>query len=209
LPFAASGLVANAQARLGPLLLGVLSGPAELAAFGVATRLEGVARRLPYAAFGAALPVFSSPAGQTDGVRARFDALVRAFAIAAGLLLITGAGPLVRLTYGGAFVGAAVPLMWAGASLLPSLVNGGRKVYLNATGRDQIVLRWSATALAIQIAAAVVLMPRFGASGAMAAIGLGEIAIWMPLRRADRRVVSGAELAASAGLGTPAPSLPL
>ena len=56
-PFAAAGLIANAQLRLAPVLLGFMASPAALAAFGVASRIGGLARMLPQAAFAGALPV--------------------------------------------------------------------------------------------------------------------------------------------------------
>ena len=68
---------------------------------------------------------------------------------------------------------------------MPSLVNSSRRVYLYAEGRERIALRWSVVALSIQAAACLVLVPRFGATGAMGALALGEAAVWLPLRWAD------------------------
>jgi len=186
-PFALTGLVANAQARLGPLLLGGLAGTGEVASFGVAAGLAGAARRLPSSAFGAALPVFSRGAesGDAASARAQFAGAVRWFALAAAVVLVVGASSIVRLTYGAPFAAAATPLLFAGLGLVPTLVNASRKVYLFASGRERIVLRWSAATLAVQVAACLLLIPRFGAAGAMAGLAIGEAVIWLPLRRAD------------------------
>lgn len=186
-PFALTGLVANAQARLAPLMLGYLGGAGEVAAFGVASRLESVARRLPSAAFGAALPVFSREMrrGQPDAVRARFDGTLRLFAVAAAGALVVGATPLVRFTYGVHFAAAAKPLLVAGLGLVPAIVNSGRKVYLYAAGREQIALRWSVVTLAVQTTACFALVPHFGAAGAMCGLAFGEAIVWLPLRMAD------------------------
>src|SRR5262249_51979681 len=75
LPFALTGLVANAQTRLAPMALGYASSEAELASFGVAARLDRIARRLPYAGIRAALPVFSSetPERGSSPAREGFD----------------------------------------------------------------------------------------------------------------------------------------
>jgi O-antigen/teichoic acid export membrane protein len=170
---------------VGPLALGLLSGPAEVGAFGVATRIESMARRLPYAAFGAALPVFSASVRRAR-VRARLERAIAAFAAGAALTLVVAGGPLVRLLYGASFAAATVPLMWAAAALVPSLVNASRKVYLNAIGGERIVVRLSTVALTVQVAAAIVFVPRLGATGAVLALAAGDLAIWWPLRAADR-----------------------
>jgi O-antigen/teichoic acid export membrane protein len=186
LPFAMTGLVANMQSRMGAIVLGVAATPADVAAFGVAQRLEGAARRLPSAACGAALPVLAGDIEQ-DGetpVRARLDGALWWFALAASAALVLGASPIVRFTYGESFAGASTALAWAGIGLVPLLTNAGRKVYLYAAGREAIVLRWTAVACVIQAIGCAALIPWFGAAGAMAAYVTGEAAIWLPLRRA-------------------------
>ena len=190
LPFALTGFVASAHARMAPLLLGYLSSAVEVAAFGVASRLESIARRVPHAAFGAALPVFAheSTHGRSESLRARFDGALRWFAIAAALVIVVAATPIVRLTYGDRFAEAAWPLMWAGVGLVPSLVNNGRKVHLYAAGAERVALRWSVVALAVHAAAGVALIPHFGAAGAMWSLGIAEAAVWLPLRAVDKAV---------------------
>jgi PST family polysaccharide transporter len=189
-PFAMTGLVANIQSRMGAIVLGVAATPADVAAFGVAQRLEGAARRLPSAACGAALPVLTGDIERTGEtpVRARFDGALRWFALGAAAALVVGARPIVRYTYGDAFEGAWAALSWAAIGLVPSLTNAGRKVYLYASGRETIVLRWSAIACAIQAIGCAALIPRFGAVGAMAAYVAAEAAIWLPLRRSANGV---------------------
>ncbi len=130
-PFAAAGLIANAQQRIAPVLLGFLAAPAAVAAFGVASRFGGLVRMLPQAAFAGALPVLSHEARRaaSDAVRARFDRALLAFALASAPIVIVFAAPLVSWTYGEGFAGAVVPLVWTGIGLVPTLVNSGRKVY--------------------------------------------------------------------------------
>ena len=207
-PFALAGIVANARARMAPLLLGSLASAGEVASFGVAARLESTARRLPYATFGAALPVFAREAGggEPDALRARFDPVLRWFAIAAAVGLIAGAAPIVRATYGAGFAAATWPLVWAAVGLVPSLVNHGRQVYLNATGHEHASLRWSAVAWTVQAVAGVTLIPRFGAVGAMCALLLGEVAIWLPLRAADEAAIRATSRRADRERGAPEPS---
>ena len=186
LPFAAAGLIANAQQRVAPILLGLLAGPSALAAYGAAARIGGLARLMPQAAFAGALPVLTQEAtqGPRDGLRGRFDRTLVAFSLAAAAVIVTAAGPIVTFAYGDEFAGAVAPLMWVGAGLLPTLVNSGRKVYLYAAGGEHDAMRWSAVALVVQIAACVVMVPSFGASGAAAGLAIGEAIVWWPLRQA-------------------------
>jgi O-antigen/teichoic acid export membrane protein len=185
-PFAAAGLIANAQQRLAPVLLGFLAAPAAVAALGVASRFGGLVRMLPQAAFAGALPVLSHEArrGASDAVRARFDRTLLVFALASASAVIVFAAPLVSWTYGDAFAGAVVPLVWIGIGLVPTLVNSGRKVYFYASGFESVAVRWSAVALALQAAACAALIPSFGAAGAAAGLALGEAAVWWPLHKA-------------------------
>ena len=185
-PFAAAGLIANAQQRLAPVLLGFFASPAALAAFGVAWRVGGLVRMLPQAAFAGALPVLSHEArrGASDAVRARFDRTLLVFALASASMVIVLAAPLVSWTYGNGFAAAVVPLVWTGIGLVPTLVNGGRKVYFYASGFEAAAVRWSAVTLALQAALCAALIPSFGAAGAAAGLALGEAAVWWPLHKA-------------------------
>jgi O-antigen/teichoic acid export membrane protein len=185
-PLALSGIVANAQMRVAPLVLGALSTSGHVALFGVAWRIGNLIKVLPNAAFAAALPTFAH-AADAAALRPRFDATLVWFAAAASAAVGIGAAPLVRLTYGGEFATASVPLLWIGAWILPSIVNAGRKVYLIALGDERISLRWTSVALALQAAGCAALVPAFGASGAAAAMTIGEAAVWWPLRAAVSR----------------------
>jgi len=185
-PFAAEGLIANAQQRLAPVLLGFLASPAALAAFGVAWRFGGLVRMLPQAALTGALPVLSQEArrGASHAVRARFDRTLLAFSLASASILIVLAAPLVSWTYGEGFATAVVPLVWTGIGLVPTLVNSGRKVYFYASGFEALAVKWNAVTLALQAAVCAVLIPSFGAAGAAAGLALGEAAVWWPLHKA-------------------------
>jgi O-antigen/teichoic acid export membrane protein len=182
-PFAAAGIIANVQGRLAPVLLGFLASPAALAAFGAASRIAGLARILPQAAFAGALPVLSYEArlGTSESVRARFDRTLFAFAVAAASAIALLAAPLVSWTYGKGFAEAVAPLVWTGIGLIPMLVNSGWKVYLYASGLERAAVKWGGVALALQAAACASLIPAFGASGAAVALAFGEAAVSWPL----------------------------
>jgi len=190
LPFAAAGLVANLQTRIGPLLLGYLSTEAELGAFAAAARFGTFARMAPGAIFAGALPVlsreFSNDRAAGARTQAAFNRAMTVFAVAAGVPLILAAAPLVRIIYGASFAAAAPVLIWIGVALVPTLTNSARKIALYAVNAESTVVAWSALALAVQAVAVAALVPASGAVGAAAALALGEAVIWIPLWRAAR-----------------------
>jgi O-antigen/teichoic acid export membrane protein len=187
-PFALTGLVANAHVRTGPLLLGAIGTPGDLALLGAAQRFDGMARRLPSAALGAAFPVLASEAhrGAALAVQERFDGALRWLAVIAAIGIGVTAPWLLRMSYGDAFASGAPALMWAAAGLVPSLTNAGRKVSLYAHGRERDVLRWSTVAWAIQAVGCLALAHRFGAAGVTCSMAAAEAATWWPLRNSLR-----------------------
>ncbi len=188
LPFALSGLVANLQARVGPLMLGSLSTPVELGLFAAASRFGRFARLAPQAMFAGALPVLSQEYARDRAAAERVVRTVDRVLVAATAALAVGAlllaRPVLALIYGAPFAAAAPALVWVAIGLIPSLTNSAQKIALYAAGAESAVVRWSAVALAGQIAAAAALMPALGATGAAIAIAIGEAAVWLPLRRA-------------------------
>ena len=197
IPFAASGLVANLQTRVGPLMLGYLSTASEVGMFAAASRIGTAARLAPGAMFAGALPVLSGEYGRdrTEAHRAyrSFNRVLVAVTLAAATAFVALAAPLLRLVYGDAFSKGAPALMWIGIALLPAVTNSGKKIFLYAAGAETVVVRWSTAALAVQIAASALLMPLAGATGAAIGLAIGEAAIWRPLGRAVARhgVASG------------------
>jgi O-antigen/teichoic acid export membrane protein len=188
LPFAISGLVANVQERLGPLMLGRLAGVGEVASFGAAWRIGSAARMVPQAALGGGLPVLAEEAarGRPQETLLRFERMLAIFAAAAAGAIALFAGPLVQLTYGKEFAPAASSLIWVGLGLWPFIVNAARRVGLYAAGREDVVVRFSLIALTVQAGACAALIPSFGAPGAALAMAAGEAAVWWPLRRHAR-----------------------
>jgi O-antigen/teichoic acid export membrane protein len=182
IPFAAAGIVANLQTRIAPLMLGALSTASELGAFGAAARLA------PGAIFAGALPVLSQAHGradeEADTTFRSFDRALAVFAVLAAAACVSFASPLLRMAYGASFSGGAATLMLIGLGLVPSLTNSAAKIALYAAGSETVATAWSAVSLVAQIALGAVLMPRYGALGAAAAIAAGEAAIVLPLRRA-------------------------
>jgi O-antigen/teichoic acid export membrane protein len=187
IPFALSGLIANAHVRLAPLALGAFGGVEQLALYGAAQRFTTLAKMLPQSAFAGALPVLSREvqAGSAERVRASFERAIAAFAVAAAVALALLAPYLVRFVYGRSFTGAATVLAWLGIGLVPLLTNNARQLYLYAAGHERTATFWSAVALAAQAAGCALLIPAFGAAGAAIAVGIGEAVVWWPLRRSE------------------------
>jgi O-antigen/teichoic acid export membrane protein len=194
LPFAASGIVANVQTRIGPLMLGYLSTQTELGLFAAASRFGSVARLAPQAVFAGALPVLTHEDGRDHESAARvfhaFDTVLLGAAAVAASGCALFAAPLLRLVYGAAFTAAAPALLWVSIGLVPLLSNSGRKVFLYASGGEALVVRWSTLALLVQLSAGAVLIPMLGSSGAAISVAAGEAFIWWPLRRAGSRPVT-------------------
>jgi O-antigen/teichoic acid export membrane protein len=188
LPFAASGIVANLQTRIAPLMLGYLSTPAELGHFAAASRVGSVARLAPQAVFAGALPVLSHEHARDRASAERVYQVFDAMLLGAAAAVAAGCGlfgtPLLRLVYGPSFAPAAPALLWIGIGLIPLLSNSGRKVFLYASGGEARVVRWSAIGLIVQACLGFVLIPALGSVAAAVSVALGEAAIWWPLRRA-------------------------
>lgn len=188
-PFALSGLIANGQARVAPLMLGACSSSTQVALFAVASRFAEAVKMLPQAALAGALPVLSASATDLrDGdLRAPFHARLRLFARASGSTLALLAYPLVRLTFGVRYLEAWPVLVILAIGLTPALTNSARKVYLFAGGHEDAAARWGAVALVIQTALAAALAPAWGALGVALALTIGEGCVVQPLRRAAGR----------------------
>jgi PST family polysaccharide transporter len=187
LPFAATGLIANLQTRIAPLLLGYFAAPADLGAFAAAAKFGTLARLVPGAIFAGALPVLSHEHDRQDSVSraafVSFDRAFAAFAVATSIAIVL-ARPVLWRIYGASFAAAAPALVWIGVGLAPALTNSATRIALYATGAERAAVAWSAVSLATQTLVAVLLIPPFGASGAAAAIAVAEMVIWHPLRRA-------------------------
>jgi len=188
LPFAASGIVANVQTRVGPLMLGFLSTQAELGLFAAASRFGSVVRLAPQALFAGALPVLSHEHQRDRASAGRvFHTFDRGLLVLSAAIALGGAvfaAPVLRIVYGASFARAAPALVWVSVGLIPLLSNSGRKVLLYASGAEAFVVLWSAIALIVQVCLGAVLIPTLGSVGAAISVVIGEAVIWWPLRRA-------------------------
>jgi O-antigen/teichoic acid export membrane protein len=204
LPFAVTGLVANLQARVAPLMLGYLAAPVELGWFGAASRVGRVAKLTPSAIFAGALPVLSHEYSRDRDEARRVSRLIGRLLVAGGASGVAAtvlfAEPLMRLVFGPSFGAAAPSLVWIAIGLVPALSNSSRKIFLYAAGRESTVVGWSVVAVALEVLAGAALIPIAGSTGAAISVALAEAAIWMPLRRAAEPARANAPAAAAATL---------
>jgi len=189
LPFAVAGLVGALQMRSSPLLLGYLRGAAEVGWFGAAARFSESAKLIPNGISGAVFPALAASGNLAAGREASanlfrmFNRVLVVTALAAAIGLSLFSRGLLGLTYGPDFLQAAWPLVWLALGLIPNLINSGLELYLYANG-DEVYVTWLGVVGAIiQVIVGLPLIFLFGASGAAIAMGLGEAAIWFPLRR--------------------------
>jgi O-antigen/teichoic acid export membrane protein len=187
LPFAASGIVANLQSRVAPLMVGVFSTSTEVGLYAAASRFGQLAKLAPQAVFGAALPVLSHEFGRDRPTAQRLfvmlDRVMLAFGASTAAACLLAAPFLVGTVYGSSFIAAAPALMWVGVGLIPALSNAARQVTLYAADGEALVVGWRAAGLAVQVVSAAVLIPMFGSTGAAVSVAAGEAAVWIPLRR--------------------------
>jgi O-antigen/teichoic acid export membrane protein len=187
-PFAASGVIANLQTRVGPLMLGYLSTPSELGLFAAASRFGTVARLAPQAMFAGALPVLTyehqRDRASAERVFRNVDMILLGATAAIAAASALYAAPALRLVYGAPFEAAAPTLLVVSIGLIPLLSNSACKLLLYAAGRESRVVGWSAAALLIQVCLGAMLIPTLGSIGAAASIAAGEAIVWWPLRRA-------------------------
>lgn len=189
LPFAGAGIVANLDLRAAPVLLGALSTPAAVGLYAAASRFGRLAVLAPQALFGGALPVLSGefqrdPAG-TMRVFRTLDRALLAFSGSIAVACVALGPFLLRVAFGPSFVAAAPTLVWIGIGLIPSLTNAAREIALYAAGGEAAVVRWTGTALVVQVLSAAMLIPMLGSTGAAIGVFVGEAAVWLPLRRAN------------------------
>jgi O-antigen/teichoic acid export membrane protein len=189
LPFAGAGIVANLDLRAAPVLLGALSTPAAVGLYAAASRFGRLAVLAPQALFGGALPVLSGEFQRDPtGTMRVFRTLDRALLAFSGSIAVAcvALGPfLLRVAFGPSFVAAAPTLVWIGIGLIPSLTNAAREIALYAAGGEAAVVRWTGTALVVQVLSAAILIPMLGSTGAAIGVFAGEAAVWLPLRRAN------------------------
>ncbi|MGE5236426.1 MAG: flippase [Acidobacteriota bacterium] len=174
LPLALAGVLGAFRLRLDLFLVEALRGSAEVGVFSVGTRLQAVLALAPSSFFAALFPAFSAtaaPEAVADGeIGSRlYRCSLRAMAVAGCVAAVTGlvlAGPLVGLTFGSAYAGAAPVLRLLALAVIPFLLNSTVSLRLYAGRGQSLANRLAAFGLAIRATLGWLLVARWGASGA-------------------------------------------
>jgi O-antigen/teichoic acid export membrane protein len=153
--------------RVDVLLVQVIAGPRELGYYAVA---YGIAELLWYVAQSLGTVLSPVVAGSSEHSANAMTGAVCRHTLAILLLLsagLAGAGELlIRLGFGASFIPSVAPLRW----LLPGIVSGGVDKVLCADligrGKLKIGLQSSWLSVGVNIVANLILIPRWGATGA-------------------------------------------
>lgn len=167
--------------RADSAMLTPLRGAAQTGLYGAAFRLFDTASFVT-SVFGSVFSPRLMQAGANDREELRRQSGLAIKAMSAlGLVAAVGfavtAEPVVQLLYGDDFAGAVTPLRILGIALGLSFVATPLTWALIAVDRQAVVARTSIVAAVVNVAANVVAIPMWGASGAAATTSLTEIVV--------------------------------
>lgn len=165
--FALAGVLGALALRLNLLLLGQLSSLAVVGAYVAAQRFIDAGAVLARGVYDAAYPALAADASHLKRIFRRVLAWLTAGAIVFGMGVSVGAEILITAVYGAGFADAVPVLQLAAWSLLPNVLRNARIVYWYARGEEAYTNRVYVVSLILQSVLALLLMPRFGAIGAV------------------------------------------
>jgi O-antigen/teichoic acid export membrane protein len=166
--------------ELGVLLLGSLAGPAQVGVYRVTVRgAELVSFAL------AAINVAIAPRlaeAHVLGDLGRLRSLVRAATLAAlvwavpvAVVMIGGGALILEAVFGHDFVAGSTSLAILSVGQLVNALTGPLGLLLNMTGRERAAVRGQAIGAVLNLVLGVLLIPRWGATGAAAATAAGLV----------------------------------
>jgi O-antigen/teichoic acid export membrane protein len=189
-PFALAGLLAALQMRTSIILLERSASVDEVAYFAAASRFTEAARLLPNAFFGALFPMLAALRATPEALQRTFARAIRrllSFGVASVVGAVLLAEPVIRLTYGPGFEGAARLLPVLSVALLFSLLRGAYTLALYARDHEGRVNRVNGVMLIVQVCLSLVLIPSQAAYGAALALAVCEAVgclwLWHEQRR--------------------------
>ncbi len=184
-PFALAGIIGAIQMRSSVILLGYIKGESAIGSFGSAARFTEAAKLIPNGIFDAAFPAFARGDQSAASRMLLFRQLNQAiyiYCFLVALPLVFFSGSIIKWAFGLGFISASPVLVWLGISLFPTLNNAVVEVCLYAIGGEKFAARLGLIGVGVQILTGLPLMYFYGSAGAAAAIFLGEITIWLPLK---------------------------
>lgn len=172
-PLTTGGLAITVQAYADQLVIGMTLGADELGQYAAAMRLVTAFVFLPMVVQTVVAPEIARAKRDDETLyRRRLHSLYR---VMAGLFFVTGlplviAGPFAtRWLYGTSYAPAAGLLPWLGWRLLLTNLGVARSVFLTSEGLLNFGLMTSVVGAVINVALNLLLVPRYGALGAVAA----------------------------------------
>ena len=182
--FALAALFAALQLRLSTILLEALADTRAVGDFYAASRFAEAARLIPNAFFGAFFPMLSAVAANPAQLNTTFRRAMTGlggFGLLAGILISVASSFLITLVYGEDFQSAIPVMIVLSWSLIGGLLRGGRTLYWYALGRENLVNGVNGTAILLQIALSLWLIPAYGAIGAALVQVIIELAAFVVL----------------------------
>jgi O-antigen/teichoic acid export membrane protein len=195
LPFAVGAAASVAFFRVTMIEMSLLGSAEETGLFAVSFRIVEVLVAVPALAVGTLFPVLAERAAR--GERARLAAAVSrtlrwaaAAGVAVALVLVVGAGVIVRVVAGPDFAGAAPVLRIQGLALACSFVAAPWAFALLGLGRERALAWVNGIGVLVALGVAAVLIEAHGARGAAVATVLGEAGLMVAFGVLFRRTLS-------------------
>jgi O-antigen/teichoic acid export membrane protein len=178
-PIGVTVLVAIAYLRLSGLLLSLLRTPEEVGAYGVAFRISTMLTALSQVFGNTVFPALSKT---WNSDRSRFTSAVQrcsdAMVVLGAPLVVLGvplAGPVIHLLANGEIRGAVLPLQLLLVAAAVFFVNSTWSQVLIVAGEERFLVRLLLVELAFHLVLSLILIPRYGTSGACAAFLATEV----------------------------------
>lgn len=201
-PLALSGLAIYAQAYFDQLVIGSMLGGGELGQYAAAIRLVSVFAFVPMVVQTVAAPEVTRAKRDDETLyRRRLHGLYRfmfgLFLITAVPLILLGP-PAARWLYGASYAGTAVLLPWLAFRLFFTNLGVARSVFITNEGLFRFGLLTAVVGAVVNLALNFVLVPRWGARGAVLAsygsFGVTTFAleVFQPRARANLRLMASA-----------------
>lgn len=174
IPFMWLGGLYLLVSRTDLLMLGALRGAEEAGTYAVAMRAAEMILLVGIAANTTAAPRFSRlhDAGDQRGIERLLTSMGRrvlVLTVPLALVLVLFAEDLLSWLYGAPYAAGAMPLRILGLAQLFVVAGGSIGTLLNMTGNERSHMHAVVLALVVNVVLNLLLIPRFGASGAAAA----------------------------------------
>lgn len=169
-PLLAAGLAVLLYMRLDQILLRELVGEQALGLYAAAQQLSTVGYFLPMIVCSSAAPELArlhaeSPAAYREALRRLFR-LCWLLSLTLAALTILAADLLVALLFGPAYAGAAEVLRWHVLALVPVSLGLAQSLWITHERRPALALQRTLVGLAVSLGLNLLLIPRWGATGA-------------------------------------------